>query len=48
MMRELGYGAEYRYEPSFAHPVHQEWLSEAARYAIRSAGAASRKEAATR
>lgn len=25
-MRELGYGAEYRYEPSFAHPVHQEFF----------------------
>lgn len=26
MMRKLGYGAEYRYEPSFAHPVHQEYF----------------------
>lgn len=26
MMRELGYGAQYRYEPSFAHPVHQEFF----------------------
>ena len=25
-MRELGYSAEYRYEPSFAHPVHQDFL----------------------
>lgn len=28
MMRNLGYGAEYRYEPSFAHPVHQEFFPE--------------------
>ena len=26
MMRELGYGSDYRYEPSFAHPVHQEFF----------------------
>ncbi|KAL4400809.1 DNA-dependent ATPase Mgs1 [Malassezia pachydermatis] len=26
MMKELGYGAEYRYEPSYAHPVHQEFF----------------------
>ncbi|WFD05699.1 DNA-dependent ATPase mgs1 [Malassezia vespertilionis] len=26
MMRELGYGEQYRYEPSFAHPVHQEFF----------------------
>ncbi|WFD30373.1 DNA-dependent ATPase mgs1 [Malassezia sp. CBS 17886] len=26
MMRDLGYAHEYRYEPSFAHPVHQEFL----------------------
>lgn len=25
-MKELGYGAEYRYEPSYAHPVHQEFF----------------------
>lgn len=25
-MKDLGYGAEYRYEPRFAHPVHQEFL----------------------
>lgn len=26
MMRDLGYAKEYRYEPSFAHPVHQEFF----------------------
>lgn len=26
LMKNLGYGAEYRYEPSFAHPVHQEFF----------------------
>lgn len=25
-MKDLGYAAEYRYEPRFAHPVHQEFL----------------------
>lgn len=28
LMRNLGYGAEYRYEPNFAHPVHQEFFPE--------------------
>lgn len=32
MMRNLGYGATYRYEPSFAHPVHQEFLPEELRH----------------
>lgn len=26
LMKELGHGKEYRYEPSFAHPVHQEYF----------------------
>lgn len=26
LMHDLGYGAQYRYEPSFAHPVHQEFF----------------------
>ncbi|KAN0060194.1 DNA-dependent ATPase mgs1 [Thecaphora frezii] len=28
LMKEIGYGKEYRYEPRFAHPVHQEFLPE--------------------
>ncbi|PWN97999.1 P-loop containing nucleoside triphosphate hydrolase protein [Tilletiopsis washingtonensis] len=31
LMRELEYGKEYRYEPSFAHPVHQEFFPPALR-----------------
>lgn len=31
LMKDLGYGAEYRYEPRFAHPVHQEFLPPAIR-----------------
>ncbi|WFD26741.1 DNA-dependent ATPase mgs1 [Malassezia nana] len=31
LMKDLGYGAEYRYEPRFAHPVHQEFLPPALR-----------------
>ncbi|GAC74285.1 ATPase related to the helicase subunit of the Holliday junction resolvase [Moesziomyces antarcticus T-34] len=26
LMKQIGYGNEYRYEPRFAHPVHQEFL----------------------
>ena len=26
LMKDIGYGKEYRYEPRFAHPVHQEFL----------------------
>ncbi|GAA5907480.1 hypothetical protein JCM8208_001389 [Rhodotorula glutinis] len=26
LMKQLGYGKEYRYEPGFAHPVHQTFL----------------------
>ncbi|KAF8517644.1 hypothetical protein JB92DRAFT_2905503 [Gautieria morchelliformis] len=26
LMKELGYGKEYMYNPSYAHPVHQEYL----------------------
>ncbi|PWN49943.1 P-loop containing nucleoside triphosphate hydrolase protein [Violaceomyces palustris] len=26
LMKDLSYGKEYRYEPSFAHPVHQEFF----------------------
>ena len=26
LMKDIGYGKEYRYEPSFAHPVHQEFF----------------------
>ncbi|TNY17336.1 hypothetical protein DMC30DRAFT_126880 [Rhodotorula diobovata] len=26
LMKQLGYGREYRYEPGFAHPVHQTFL----------------------
>ncbi|WFD34406.1 DNA-dependent ATPase mgs1 [Malassezia cuniculi] len=26
LMKDLGYGHEYRYEPGFAHPVYQEFL----------------------
>lgn len=26
LMRDIGYGKEYRYEPSYAHPVFQEFL----------------------
>ena len=26
LMKELGYSAMYRYEPSFAHPVYQEFF----------------------
>ncbi|GAA6060569.1 hypothetical protein JCM10212_006804 [Sporobolomyces blumeae] len=26
LMKKLGYGRDYRYEPSFAHPVHQPFL----------------------
>lgn len=26
MMKELGYGAEYKYEPDYAHPIYQEFL----------------------
>lgn len=26
LMKEMGNGREYRYEPSFAHPVHQEYF----------------------
>lgn len=25
-MKELDYGKEYRYDPSYAHPVHNEFL----------------------
>ncbi|WFD41948.1 DNA-dependent ATPase mgs1 [Malassezia psittaci] len=32
LMRDLGYAAEYRYEPSFAHPVHQEFFPEPVRH----------------
>lgn len=28
LMKEIGYGKEYRYEPRFAHPVFQEFLPE--------------------
>uniref|UniRef100_V5E969 AAA+ ATPase domain-containing protein n=2 Tax=Kalmanozyma brasiliensis (strain GHG001) TaxID=1365824 RepID=V5E969_KALBG len=28
LMRDIGYGKEYRYEPRFAHPVHQEYFPE--------------------
>ena len=26
LMKDIGYGKEYRYEPRFAHPVHQEFF----------------------
>ncbi|POV97366.1 hypothetical protein PSTT_15092 [Puccinia striiformis] len=26
MMSELGYGAEYKYEPDYAHPIYQEFM----------------------
>lgn len=26
LMKDLGYCAEYKYEPSFAHPVHQDFF----------------------
>ncbi|KAA1129323.1 hypothetical protein PGTUg99_027097 [Puccinia graminis f. sp. tritici] len=26
MMNELGYGAEYKYEPDYAHPIYQEFV----------------------
>ncbi|WFC97859.1 DNA-dependent ATPase mgs1 [Malassezia yamatoensis] len=32
LVRDLGYAAEYRYEPSFAHPVHQEFFPEPVRH----------------
>ncbi|SJX63913.1 related to MGS1-Maintenance of Genome Stability 1 [Sporisorium reilianum f. sp. reilianum] len=28
LMKDIGYGKEYRYEPRFAHPVHQEFFPE--------------------
>ncbi|SPO28757.1 related to MGS1 - Maintenance of Genome Stability 1 [Ustilago trichophora] len=29
LMKDIGYGKEYRYEPRFAHPVHQEFFPPA-------------------